>query len=269
MNVRALAIALVVAVLGGVLLVLYLRRFEEEASGGERVKLVTVVKPIKAGTVITEDALSTRLVPRAYVEDRAVLDVDRPKIIGLRAGNSVEAQQTLMWTDLSITHDESRNLSALVQPGMRAVNIRAVNHNIESFALLRPGDRVDVIATMAKDGSGPGQSSEARWSVVVLQNVLVLAVGGDTDAAEKTPGGGGGSKREMILSLSLNLPEAQLLTLAMDKGKLSVALRNPDDVRVTEGMADMSSSALIDTKARNQVQGIRRAGPQRIEGSAP
>jgi pilus assembly protein CpaB len=255
MNVRALAIALVVAVLGGVLLVLYLRRFEEEASGGERVKLVTVVKPIKAGTVITEDALSTRLVPRAYVEDRAVLDVDRPKIIGLRAGNSVEAQQTLMWTDLSITHDESRNLSALVQPGMRAVNIRAVNHNIESFALLRPGDRVDVIATMAKD--------------VVLQNVLVLAVGGDTDAAEKTLGGGGGSKREMILSLSLNLPEAQLLTLAMDKGKLSVALRNPDDVRVTEGMADMSSSALIDTKARNQVQGIRRAGPQRIEGSAP
>jgi pilus assembly protein CpaB len=71
----------------------------------------------------------------------------------------------------------------------------------------------------------------------------------------------------MVLSLSLNVPEAQLLALAAEKGILTVALRNPDDVRVTEGMNDINSSALSDSKVRGQVQAIRRAGPVKIETS--
>ena len=42
MNRRALAIAVVVGILGIFLLFLYQRRFEVEASGGERVRVLTV-----------------------------------------------------------------------------------------------------------------------------------------------------------------------------------------------------------------------------------
>jgi len=262
MNRRALVIALIVSLLGVALLAIYVRRFEQDASGGEPVKLLVAVKPIEAGAQITDEMLATRAVPRAYVEDRAVLDSERAKVLGLRVGHTVQAQQTLMWTDLSIAMEKGRNLSSLIQPGMRAVMIRAKNNEDKGFSLIRPGDRIDVIATMP-DGKTP----DSRSSVVLLQNVLVLAVGTDLGSDQLDLKKLQGGFREMVLSLSLTVPEAQLLSLALEKGTIGVALRNPDDVRVTDGMSDLNTSALSDSNKRGQVQGVRRAGPVKIEAA--
>lgn len=256
MNRRALFVALIVSLLGVALLAVYLRRFEQEASGGEPVELLTTLKPIEAGTLITEDMLATRVVPRAYVENRAVVAKDRPRILGLRVGQSLQAQQVLMWTDLAIAMEERRNLSSLVQPGMRAVTVSASSRGDKSYVLIRPGDRLDVIATVPT-----GLNGEQQASVVLLQNILVLALGVDTgNEPDKTT-----DRNELLLTLSITVQEAQLLALATEKGKLSVALRNPDDVRVTEGMSDLTSAALADAPIRSQVQGVRKSGPVRIE----
>lgn len=255
MNRRALVIAIIVALMGALLLAAWMHRFELEAKGGESIQLLTALKPISAGALITDDMLATRSVPRAYVEDRAILAKDREKIVGLRMGQTVQAQQTLMWTDLAIAMEERRNLSSLVQPGMRAVTVSATNRADKSYALIQPGDRIDVIAAVPS-----GVNKEQTSSVVLLQNVLVLAVGTDT-TVDQTERANSKDKSELLLSLSLTVQEAQLLSLATEKGKLSVALRNPDDVRVTEGLSDMSSSALVDIQTRGQVQGVRKAGP--------
>lgn len=263
-NRRALVIALLVSLVGAALLAIYIRRFEDEASGGEPVKLLVAVKPIEAGAQITDEMLATRAVPRAYVEDRAVLETERAKVIGLRVGHAVQAQQTLMWTDLAIAMEKGRHLSSLIQTGMRAVMIRAKSNEDKGFSLIRPGDRIDVIATM------PGEKqSDTRSSIVLLQNVLVLAVGGDTGADLPEKQGSQPQLNEMALSLSLTVPEAQLLALAVEKGTIAVALRNPDDVRVTDGISDISSSALSDTKRRGEVQNARRTGPVKIESGSP
>ena len=258
MHKRALLIALAVACLGAALLYVYLRRFEQEASGGAPVKLLVALKPIAPGTVLTDEMLATRDVPMAYVENRAVRDSERARVVGLRVSTPIQAQQTLMWTDLAIAADDRRDLSSLVQPGMRAVSVRAMNDD-KSYALIRPGDRVDVIATMQ-----PTDISQQRESVVLLQNVLVLAVGLDT-GSEPVVKRTTNEPRDLLLSLSLTIPEAQLLALAVEKGRISVALRNPDDVRVTEGLSDMTSNALTDSKQRATVQGGRKAGPIRLE----
>lgn len=250
MNRRALLIALVVALLGGGLLVAYLRRFEQEASGGEPVEVLIALKPIEGGATITEDMLATRVIPRAYVEDRAVLSSERAKIVGLTMGHTLQAQQTLMWTDLSIAMEDRRSLSSLIQPGMRAVTVRAATtEEQKSLAFLRPGDRVDVIAVL------PGEKTTT--ALVLLQNVLVLSIGLETAnyVADKTDPR---NASDIFLSLSLNIPEAQLLALAMDKGRISVALRNPDDVRITEGLTELTSAALSDERKRREVQEIRR-----------
>ena len=134
MNRRALLVALAIATMGATLLFFYLRRFEQEVSGGERVRLLTTVRPIDRGAVITEDSLAVREVPQAYVEDRAIKAIDKAKIVGLRVGLGVAAQQTLMWTDLSVASEERRDLSSLVQAGNRAMSIRASNDD-KSFAL--------------------------------------------------------------------------------------------------------------------------------------
>jgi pilus assembly protein CpaB len=255
---RALFIAFAFACLGGALLYVYLRRFEQEASGGAPVKLLVALKPIAPGALLTDEMLATRDVPIAYVENRAVRDSERARVVGLRVATPVQAQQTLMWTDLAIAADDRRDLSSLVQPGMRAVSVRATNDD-KSFALIRPGDRVDVIATMQASDTSP-----QRESVVLLQNVLVLAVGLDT-GSEPVVKRTTSEPRDLLLSLSLTIPEAQLLALAVEKGRLSVALRNPDDVRTTEGLADLTSSTLTDSKTRANVQGGRKSGPIRLE----
>ena len=266
MNRPALIAALVMALLGGFLLFGYMRRFEDEASGGAPVKILVARKQIEPGTIVTEDLLATRLVPTAYVETRAIRETEKARIIGLRVSTPVQAQQAMLWTDLAIAADDRRDLSALVSPGMRAVGIRAMNDD-KSFALMRPGDRVDIIATMPVDNSPTAQ----RQSIVLLQNVLVLAVGLDTSV---DPNKGNGDQRELLLNVSVNIPEAQLIQLAQEKGRLSVALRNPDDVKITEGLADLSSTLLTDAKGRKVVQDLRKTsptGPQALKlgGSNP
>lgn len=258
MNRRALLVAFVLAAMGASLLFFYMRRFEQEASGGEKVRLLATVKPLDRGAIITEDALSAREVPQAYVEDRAIKFIDRQKIIGLRVGNGLAAQQTLLWSDLAVANDERRDLSGLIQPGNRAMAVKAQGED-KSFALIHPGDYVDIIATMASL-----EKPDARTAIVLIQRVLVLAVGLDTEG-RATGDGGKSTTRDLILSLSVNLQEAQLLALAMDKGKLSVALRNPSDPRTIVGIPDMLSSTLTDTKARSDVQATRQRGPVRIE----
>ena len=261
MNRRALLIALVVAALGAFLLFLYQQRFERDASGGERIKVLVALKPIERGKSLTDDVLDTREIPQAYVEDRAIRAADKSKILGLKLGVSLQPQQMVMWTDLLTSGDERRDPATLVQNGNRAVTIRASRDDTGSTQLIRPGNYVDVIAVLQQPGS-----NDARSAVVLLQRVLVLAVGNETspDAIEVAPDRAR-SERDSLLTVSVTLPEAQLLSLAADKGRLVVALRNPND-QPRPPQPDLPSSTLLNVTEREQIKGIRRpTGPTRVE----
>lgn len=277
MNRRAFVIAFLLAGVGTLLLLLYMRRFELEMSGGEQVELITLVKPVPRGARLTEEMLSSRYVPVAYVEDRSVKASERSKVIGLRTTTPLHSQQSLFWTDLAIT-TEDRDLSSLVQPGKRAVTVRATGaDDTRGNALIRPGDYVDVIVTMEDErprveGEVPGALGERKRAVVLAQKLLVLAVGLDTRMSAAPGTAEPGQIRDKLLTLSLNLQQAQLLALAAEKGTISVALRAPDDQAVAENPPDLSSSALLDKRERDQVQHLRTtpvakqdSGPTRIQ----
>ena len=261
MDRRALLIALVVALLGVVLLVLYTKRFEREASGGDKVKLLVTLKPIERGKPITEELLSTKEVPQAYVEDRAIKEVDKSKILGLKVGTTIQAQQTMMWTDLSTANEERRDLSSLIVPGSRAVTIRTRRED-SSAAMVKPGDYVDVIAVL----QDPNTSSNEKSAIVLLQRILVLASGFDTppSALDLTIGK---DRRieESVLTLSLTLEFAQKIAVAMDRGALSVVLRNPTDNTNNE-VGKFNASALVPKDLQQTVQiktGPTAIGPNR------
>ncbi len=262
MNKRALFIALVFSLLGVILLVLYQQRFVAEASGGEKIKLLIAVKPIEHGKVLTEDMLAIREVPMAYVEDRAVKEVEKAKILGLRVGNTVQAQQTIMWTDLVTANEDRRDLSSLVQPGSRAVSIQMAKES-SSVALIRPGDYVDVFSVMNQEGKG-----DQKVAVVLLQRVLVLATGLDTspDAVEQRDKNQR-SDSNSLLTLSLPVTEAQLLALAQEKGRLAVALRNPEDQRTAVSIPDLDSRILFDAPQRSTRGMPHAGGPIDIQAS--
>jgi pilus assembly protein CpaB len=264
MNRRAFLVASVLAIISVTLILLYMRRFERETSGGELIELLVAVKPIKRATVIKDDMLSTREVPIAYVETRAVRARDRAKVIGLPAEVSLEPQQTLMWTDLAIS-TEHRDLSSLVQPGKRALTVVAGgSSDRDGHTLIRPGDYVDVILTT------PDATTGQKTSLILLQRILVLAVGTDTDVIGMSSANAPAHRRasDKALTLSLNLQEAQLLALAIEQGDLSVAVRPPDEQTVVEDVPDMKASALLDSRQRTQVQrSSRTTRPIKIEAS--
>src|SRR5215212_7003857 len=163
MNRRALLIAIIVGIMGVFLLLLYQRRFELEASGGDKLRLIIALKRLERGKPLQEESISVREVPIAYVDDRSIREADKNKVLGLRLGTTVKEQQLLLWTDLATGSDEHKDLSSLVLPGYRAVSIKAAQDDT-SISLIRPGDYVDVISVLGGNDIGG-----ARSSVVLLQ----------------------------------------------------------------------------------------------------
>ena len=253
MKSRPLFVGLVVGLASAVLLLLYLRRVEMEASGGRKVQILVALETVPRGKTITENMLGTRDIPISYLDDRVVRAADKEKIVDLRATTTIPVQQSLAWTDVMSAKDDQRALSSLVQPGNRATPIRVQITDV--LTLVHPGDFVDILCVC-------GESKDAT---VLLQRVLVLATGTDTatptDAKESSS-----ARRPTVLTVSTSLQESQLLAVAMEKGKLSAIVRNPNDQRVAEAPAAVSAQALGDPNRREALQRRRSpAGPTELK----
>lgn len=253
MKLRPIIIGVVVALLGVVLQIVYMRHFEDEASGGTKIDLLVAAQPIERGTAIKAEMLGVRAVPQAYVDDRAIRAADRDKILNLRAAAKVPVLQTLAWTDLIATTDDQRDLSSLVQPGNRAMPIRIQLDEV--LQLIRPGDFVDLMTV----------DSEGRSASVLLQRVLVLAAGLDTTIERTTDKRA--AARARVLTVSVSLPEAQLLGLAQNVGRIMAVVRNTGDPRTVDAPPDVSRAELSDATVRQAAQNIRQR-PVRLDRAA-
>jgi len=138
---------------------------------------------------------------------------------------------------------------------MRAVGVRASNDDAH-FALIRPGDRVDVFANLP----APGNDKE-RVAVLVAQNVLVLAVGLDTGTRELLGARPTIDRSDQVLTLSVNPQQLQQVSLASERGKLTVGVRNPEDTRALELLSDMPSGALFNAPDKPKATGTGATKP--------
>jgi pilus assembly protein CpaB len=253
MNKRALFYGLLLAALGTVTFFAYLRRFEAERSGGDPVQVLVVKDAVARGKTLVEDMVQVRTIPLAYVEDRCVKANERDKVVGLRIVHPLGPNQALMWSDFADRADEERDLSAKVEPGYRAVYVRAIREE-QGSTLVRPGDFVDVIST-APDGP---EARAPRASVVVLQKVMVLANGVRTSAEPLLPDPDDKSAKAPSpsegLTLALGLQQAQALALAGTRGHLSIALRSREDERTHAAFPPLRQAALLDGKARAAIK---------------
>jgi pilus assembly protein CpaB len=248
MNRATLTLGIALALLAVASFVLYMRRFDEERSGGEPVQIVAAKMAILRGKTITEEMLVVRSVPLAYVEERCVKAAEKEKILGLRVINPIDPGAAVMWSDFSDRADERRDLSSMIAPGHRAFYVKSVS---ESSTLIHPGDHVDVIATMPETGETRGSKS----SMVLLQKVLVLAHGMRTslEPALADEDLQGDSMRDQGLTLSLSLQQAQTVAMAATRGRISVALRSPEDER-THSLPAITMAAVADPRARAAIE---------------
>jgi pilus assembly protein CpaB len=214
---------------------LYFSRLEAEVSGGPKVAVLVAAADVPVGATLTEARLAVRDIPQAYVEGRQVKASELKKVVGARVTGGLQANETLLWTDLAKFSDHSRVLSGLVQQGSRAV---AIDSRAADFqGLLRPGDRVDVLLTSGDKGSGS--------TATLLQNLLVLSVGSNIARVDDDGAKGGGRGG---VTLSATLEQAQVLEQAEQRGRLTLVLRNSDDVTVVEGLPETTGANLFAAK---------------------
>jgi Flp pilus assembly protein CpaB len=79
------------------------------------------------------------------------------------------------------------------------------------------------------------------------------------------------------VTLSASIEQAQLLAFAAERGRLTLTLRNPDDIEILEGLPETSTADIIEPARRERVQRNRPrteptptptpVGPERIDGT--
>lgn len=244
MNRTAMLASVATAALGFVLLAIYVRQFQRDATGGEPVELLAMRQDVAAGLPLTEQMLVLRTLPESYIEDRQVLASDLPRVLGVRAAISLEANQTLLWTDLATTPHDRSSFSSRIPKGMRAMSIAGWGRRVFGD-LLRPGDRVDVLLTKAK----PGLEAKVV-TVPLLQNTLVLAVGASFGATEQESPSVGSN----LVTLLVTLDQASLLAQARRGGTLSLVLRNENDLEINEGLVETDDSDVLEQEERARRQ---------------
>lgn len=203
----------------------YVKNMQEQAADqlkGEQVVAARVSIP--AGTVITTEMLYPQEVPTRFIPAQAIQGSDNVKLmIGSKTAVTIKAGQLILWSDL-VTETRG-GLSSIIPAGQGAFSV-SISAGVKSD-LIQPSDHIDIIGTfMIPKPTQPISGPVASWrnasdlvNVVLLQNVTVLAVGGNFNGAPGASGSGGD------LTLALTLPEAQELMFAQQNGQLGAVLR--------------------------------------------
>lgn len=244
---RLLVIATLSAALGVALMWFYVRRFEREVSGGQPIGVLFALRDIPMGEALSADALGIKKVPEAYLERRFVRASEAQRLVGVRVSSGVEAGEAIFWSDLAAAGAEHRDLSKLVPRNHRAISLPA-DASSSFGGLVRPGDRVDVLLSAERQGE--------EVTVPLLQNIMVLALGTDLGA---DPGGPAGAPRQSASSavaaahqvtLSVSVAQAQTLAHAKAQGRLTMVLRNPADITVTDNLPEVTAGDLLQNQHR-------------------
>ncbi len=191
---------------------------------------------IPEGAVIDAEMLETAVVPNQFIQPQAVTSLDR--IAGMITIAPISKGEQISLSKLtSNKRSGGGDLSGVTPSGKRAISI--VVDNIASLSgMIKPGDYVDVLATIQIPEQGADNQATSQMAVVPLfQNILVLAVGGNTASispessryAEKEASSSGGNT---TITLALGPQEANLIAFVQEQGKIRLIMRSPADAKV-------------------------------------
>lgn len=221
-------------------------RRQQLESKYEPTRVVVPRHDLQAGAVLGYDNLAVRAIPRAFVPVNALLPDQVDGVVGSQLAVPVGAGEPLLRTLIASARVGSA--ASLLARGKRAVTL-AVDQVSSVSGMIRPGDRVDILATL---------SSKGRTATVpLLQDVPVLA----TDNRLKT-GLGGRSSRYQTVTLMLDPVAAARVSHARDAGELTVMLR-PEAEEGTASIPRVTTEGLM---AANSRKGPRQPKVQIILG---
>lgn len=210
--------AVIVAAVLGLLAVFLTNYYFQQREVGLRAKetrVLVAAKDISQGTTIDYDMLAFKVVPVNFVQPRAL--TSRESAVGKAALATIMAGEQILNTKLAAP-GTGLTLAVKTPPGKRAFTI-GLETTSAVGGMIRPGDHVDVLAIF----------TNPAVTLTLFQDLLVLAVGQEMVAeetakkrrGEKTPS----PTARGTITLALTPQEVQVITVAMQHGKIRLTLR--------------------------------------------
>lgn len=193
----------------------------------KRIEVIAVKKALPSGTVLTMEDIGSLSVIEAFVKGHVVKVEDHVALIGRKTIRPLTEGSPVFWSDIEGGEPGSRGLAGDIKPRMRAISVN-VSGAASVSSMVKPNDHVDVLGTFSFP-SKTVQNEVELVTLTMLQDVLVLATGRET--AKSQLFGDRAATSYTTVTLEVTPREAEMLVFAEQiKGRISLALRNPDDV---------------------------------------
>ena len=256
-------LALIIAVVLGLVAVLGIRhivvslntRVEQEL---KQVAVLAAKEPIKTGEKLGYNRWAAMMIAESSLRPDDIIFNDGAMYANEVLNRSVERGDVIL---KSFFTQVSMEVGTTLPPGWEAVSLRV--DDVGGVAgLIRPGDHVDVIATLplpARAGGGAGEVTTRR----MLTNCTVLAVDNrTTQTMSAVSAYGRGALPYATVTLIVTPTEATLLTFVQSQGRITLALRNQTDAAEAKEPPEIGLTNARDEAARaNAERKSRREAP--------
>ena len=225
------ALALALALSGGVAYLLYGRLRQRGPSGPPVTKIVAAAKNVAAGAALKQEDVTLVDWPQSVLPVGTFTKVE--DVMGRALIYPLSEKEPVLLRDLA-EPGSGISLSVKIPPGMRATSVRS-NEIVGVAGFLFPGSHVDVLDTYTPPGSNAPQTD------TVLQNVEVISAG-----QKIQPDPQGKPETVTVVTLLLSPRDSEKLLLASSQGNIQFVLRNGADTEQVKGSAvnlgDLSTS---------------------------
>ena len=231
-NVAALIVAVVLALACAILLKFLIDKKISKSLDTQKVSYVVANTDLQSGILVDpydQKAFAVRSdIPAQFAQSNAITPDQAESIKGSLLIANMKRGDILTWQ--MINTDERSQLANKLLPGRRALTI-PVDDQSSISSMLKPNDHIDLILSYEKNG--------VIVAAPLLQNVRVIATGNNVSTNSVKPESNDNSYAN--ITLDLDIEEVSKVTTALDLGKLSAVLRNPQDMSYTTNVISLQA----------------------------
>jgi flp pilus assembly protein cpaB len=231
-NILALVVAVVLALICALLLKVVIDKKISSSLQVETVSYVVANGDLTSGSVIdpfdSQQFAVRSDIPADLAQSNAITPNDANAISGALLIANMKRGDILTWQ--MVDTDERRQLASKLLPGRRALTI-PVDDQSSISSMLKPNDRIDLLLSYDKGGM--------VVAAPLLQNVRVIATG--DNVSTNYMASGQSLDRYANITLDLSIDDVSRVTTALDLGRISAVLRNPDDVSYTDKIISLET----------------------------
>ncbi|MGH7230002.1 MAG: Flp pilus assembly protein CpaB [Nitrospiraceae bacterium] len=218
-----LGLAVVVALITSVMLFSWLRDVENRravhaAPTLQTSGLIVAAADLTWGTKLTREMFQVIDYPAGSLPDGHFTSLDtlhdRVLLVNLKKN------EPILESKLAPVGATTGGVAAVTDPNKRAMSVK-VDEVIGVAGFIKPADRVDVMVTIEPASGSAGAAKTV--AKVILENIKVLAAGTQMERKGKDEE----PKPVQVITVEVDVVEAEKLALASTQGRLRLALRNP------------------------------------------